>query len=136
MERQVVRSRIMLSRPGVPATPNDAFIARDLVDTLLANRERCVGMAANMIGENKRIIVVMNNGKPLLMYNPEIVEKSNPFQAEEGCLSLEGVRPATRYRNIVVRYDDEDFMQRTRKFRGWTAQIIQHEIDHCNGVVI
>lgn len=136
MERPIVRSKIMLGRPGESASPNDAPTGQDLLDTLAADASRCVGMAANMIGVNKRIIVVADEGKVILMYNPQILEKSTPFSTEEGCLSLDGVRPVTRYKRIRVRYEDKDFVERERVFRGWTAQIIQHEVDHCNGVVI
>lgn len=136
MQRNVVRSRVWLSRPSVPASPDDASVGQDLLDTLEANKTRCVGLAANMIGVLKRIIVVSDGGKPLLMYNPEILQCAGEFQAEEGCLSLDGMRPATRYRKIRVRYQNERFEERIQKFSGWTAQIIQHEIDHCNGIVI
>lgn len=136
MQRSIVRSRILLSRPSEPATPDDAIVGQDLLDTLEANKARCVGLAANMIGELKRIIVVSDGGRPLLMYNPQILQRTGEFQAEEGCLSLDGVRPATRYRKIRVRYQDQKFMDCTRQFSGWTAQIIQHEVDHCDGIII
>lgn len=136
MERTIVRSRILLSRPSEPATPEDAAVGQDLLDTLEANKDRCVGLAANMIGIRKCVIAVSDNGTPLLMYNPHILDKSGPFDTEEGCLSLDGVRPTTRYRKIRVRYFDEGFIERTRQFTGWTAQIIQHEVDHCNGIII
>lgn len=136
MQRNVVRSRVLLSRPSVLATPDDASIGQDLIDTLEANKTRCVGLAANMIGELKRIIVVSDGGKPLLMYNPEILRRTGEFQAEEGCLSLEGVRRVVRYRKVFVRYQDKEFVERTQKFSGWTAQIIQHEVDHCDGIVV
>lgn len=136
MERPIIRSRIFLSRPSEPATPDDAPIGKDLLDTLEANKARCVGLAANMIGAHKRIIAVSDNGAPLLMYNPQMLQQSGPFETEEGCLSLDGVRPTTRYRKIRVRYADEQFVERTRLFKGWTAQIIQHEIDHCDGIII
>lgn len=126
----------MLGRVASEASPNDAHIAADLVDTLEANLERCVGMAANMIGENKRIIAVRDGNKTILMYNPEIVEKRIPYETEEGCLSLDGTRPAIRFRKIKLRYLDQDFVLRTQTFAGFTAQIIQHEVDHCNGVII
>lgn len=136
MERQIVRSKIMLGRPSEPATPADAATGQDLLDTLAANASRCVGMAANMIGVCKRIIVVADVNNTILMYNPQILRKDVPFSTEEGCLSLDGVRPVTRYKKIRVRYEDEDFVVREQVFRGWTAQIIQHEIDHCDGVLI
>lgn len=136
MQRPIVHSKIMLGRIASEATPNDAHIAADLVDTLEANLERCVGMAANMIGENKRIIAVRDGNRTLLMYNPEILEQRMPYETEEGCLSLDGTRSATRYRKIKLRFLDQDFVCRTQAFSGFTAQIIQHEVDHCNGVII
>lgn len=136
MIRPIMKSTLILSRPSAPATAQDASVAQDLLDTFAANRQGCVGMAANMIGILKRIIVVGYEGEALLMYNPVIESSSNPYETEEGCLSLEGLRPATRYRNIAVLYEDENFSPRKRTFSGYTAQIIQHEIDHCDGVVI
>ena len=136
MIRPIMKSTLILSRPSAPATAQDASVAQDLLDTFAANRRGCAGMAANMIGILKRIIVVDCEGEALLMYNPVIESSSNPYGTEEGCLSLEGLRPATRYRNITVLYEDENFSPRKRSFSGYTAQIIQHEIDHCNGVVI
>ena len=108
----------------------------DLLDTLHAHRETCVGLAANMIGISRRIIVFDDSGTPCLMFNPEIVQSSCPYEAEEGCLSLMGTRKAQRFRKIKVRYQDERFRVRFRTLEGWTAQIAQHEIDHCNGVLI
>ena len=136
MIRPIMKSTLILSRPSAPATAQDASVAQDLLDTFAANRRGCAGMAANMIGILKRIIVVACEGEALLMYNPVIESSSNPYETEEGCLSLEGLRPATRYRNITVLYEDENFSPRKRSFSGYTAQIIQHEIDHCDGVVI
>lgn len=136
MIRPIMKSTLILSRPSAPATAQDASVAQDLLDTFAANRRECAGMAANMIGILKRIIVVDCEGEALLMYNPVIESSSNPYGTEEGCLSLEGLRPATRYRNITVLYEDENFSPRKRSFSGYTAQIIQHEIDHCDGVVI
>lgn len=136
MIRPIMKSTLILSRPSAPATAQDASVAQDLLDTFAANRRGCAGMAANMIGILKRIIVVDCEGEALLMYNPVIESSSNPYGTEEGCLSLEGLRPATRYRNITVLYEDENFSPRKRSFSGCTAQIIQHEIDHCDGVVI
>ena len=136
MIRAIVTSPILLSMPSVDATPDDARVGQDLVDTLAAHKDGCVGLAANMIGVRKRIIVANDDGRVLLMYNPDIVEASGEYQTEEGCLSLEGMRPCTRYRRIKVTYLDASFTQRTKAFTGYTAQIIQHEIDHCNGVVI
>lgn len=136
MIRPIMKSTLILSRPSAPATAQDASVAQDLLDTFAANRRGCAGMAANMIGILKRIIVVDCEGEALLMYNPVIESSSNPYGTEEGCLSLEGLSPATRYRNITVLYEDENFSPRKRSFSGYTAQIIQHEIDHCDGVVI
>lgn len=136
MIRPIMKSTLILSRPSAPATAQDASVAQDLLDTFAANRRGCAGMAANMIGILKRIIVVDCEGEALLMYNPVIESSSNPYGTEEGCLSLEGLRPATRYRNITVLYEDENFSPRKRSFSGYTAQIIQHEIDHCDGVFI
>lgn len=127
---------LSLARKSVPATEQDLCIGQDLLDTLRAHEEECVGMAANMIGFHKRIIVVNADGQLLLMFNPEILRTSGRYKAEEGCLSLEGVRPVTRFRSIKVRYQDVNFSIRIKTFTGWTAQIIQHEIDHCNGVLI
>lgn len=136
MIRPIMKSTLILSRPSAPATAQDASVAQDLLDTFAANRRGCAGMAANMIGILKRIIVVDCEGEALLMYNPVIESSSNPYGTEEGCLSLEGLRPATRYRNITVLYEDENFSPRKRSFSGYTAQIIQHEIDHCDGILI
>ena len=136
MIREIVTSPVLLSMPSVDATSADAGIGQDLIDTLAAHKDGCVGLAANMIGVRKRIIVASDEGTPLLMYNPEIVEASGEYQTEEGCLSLEGMRPCTRYKRIKVTYIDASFAPRTKAFTGYTAQIIQHEIDHCNGVVI
>ena len=136
MIRAIVTSPVLLAMPSVDATPEDADTGQDLIDTLAAHKDECVGLAANMIGVRKRIIVASDEGTPLLMYNPEIVETSGEYQTEEGCLSLEGMRPCTRYKRIKVTYLDASFTPRTKAFTGYTAQIIQHEIDHCNGVVI
>ena len=111
-------------------------VAHDLIETLSANRDRCVGMAANMIGVLKRIIVFDNEGTLEAMFNPEIIKFSDRYVAEEGCLSLEGSRSAVRWKSIKVRYENMEFQQRIKTYKGWTAQIIQHEIDHCNGVLI
>lgn len=136
MVRPICRNFLILAKPSVPATPADLAVGEDLLDTLKAHADACVGMAANMIGVNKRVIVFHNGLFPELMLNPEITEQSGPYQTEEGCLSLVGVRPCTRYERITVRYQDRDFRWHTRSFSGYTAEIIQHEIDHCNGVVI
>ena len=126
----------MLAIPSEPATEADLQVGRDLLDTLAAHAEGCVGMAANMIGISKRIIVFDNEGTYMVMYNPEIVKQSDRYEAEEGCLSLEGRRKAIRYCSIKVKYQNEAFQTRFKTYIGWTAQIIQHEIDHCNGILI
>ena len=136
MIKEIMRDEIFLSQKAEPATPEDLPVAQDLLDTLEANTERCVGMAANMIGVNKRIIVFDNKGTYMVMFNPEIVKQSGPYQTEEGCLSLEGTRPAKRWQSIKVRYQNEKFQERFKTFTGWTAQIIQHEVDHCEGIII
>lgn len=137
MVRELVHDPILLARKSADATMEDMNIARDLLDTLHAHREGCVGMAANMIGQLKRIIVFDNGGVPALMFNPEIIKASGEYEAEEGCLSLlGGPRKTKRYQKIKVRYQTEAFQTRLKTFEGWTAQIIQHEIDHCNGILI
>ena len=137
MVREVVHDPILLSARSEAATAQDLSVARDLLDTLTANREACVGMAANMIGELKRIIVFDDQGIYKTMFNPEILRAGEPFEAEESCLSLlGGPRKCTRYRTIKVQWDNEKMQRRIQTFTGWTAQIIQHEIDHCNGVLI
>ena len=137
MVKPIMKDPIFLSQPSEPATEEDRPIARDLLDTLAAYRERCAGMAANMIGELKRIIVFEGeDGDPVLMYNPEIIKKSEPYHAAEGCLSLEGLRQGDRWKTIKVRFQDGAFKTRVRTYTGFTAQVIQHEIDHCNGILI
>jgi len=137
MVRELIHDPIFLAQKSIPAGPEDLEIARDLLDTLAAHKETCVGMAANMIGQAKRIIVFDNAGTPMVMLNPEIVQKSGEYTAEESCLSLlGGPRKARRYEKIKVQYENEAFQTRWKTFSGWTAQIIQHEIDHCNGILI
>ncbi|WP_287715427.1 peptide deformylase [Blautia sp.] len=136
MVRTVVRDTFFLSQTSEPAGRDDDEVVRDLLDTLQANRERCVGMAANMIGIKKRIIVVSAGEADLAMLNPVIIKKSMPYDTEEGCLSLEGSRKSRRYETIEVEYRDRDFKRCKQRFKGWTAQIIQHEIDYCDGIVI
>ena len=137
MVRDIMKDPIFLSQPSKPATEADRPVARDLLDTLAAHRERCAGMAANMIGELKRIIVFEGeDGDPVLMYNPEILKKSEPYRAAEGCLSLQGLRQGERWKTIKVRFQDGAFKTRIKTYTGYTAQVIQHEIDHCNGVLI
>ena len=137
MVKELMHDPIFLARKSVSATAEDLDTARDLMDTLIAHRDTCVGMAANMIGVCKRIIVFDNGGSPMLMFNPEILKASGEYEAEEGCLSLlGGPRKTKRYRKIKVRYQTEKMEVRLKTFEGWTAQIIQHEIDHCNGILI
>lgn len=137
MVRELIHDPIFLARKSAPAEKGDLETARDLLDTLAAHRDSCVGMAANMIGVCKRIIVFDNEGTPMLMLNPEIVRASEEYETEEGCLSLlGGPRKTKRYRKIKVKYQTEKFETRLKSFSGWTAQIIQHEIDHCNGILI
>ena len=137
MVRELVHDPFLLARKSAPATKEDQEIARDLMDTLLAHRDSCVGMAANMIGVCKRIIVFDNGGTPMLMFNPQIIKASGEYETEEGCLSLlGGPRKTKRYQKIKVQYQTGDFQTRLKSFEGWTAQIIQHEIDHCNGILI
>ena len=129
-------SRSFLRTPSEAAGPGDEQVIEDLVDTLEANRSRCVGMAANMIGVAKRIIAVEAEDGYLVLFNPVILKKSGPYNTEEGCLSLEGVRPTKRWKSIKVQYETADGKPRIRTFTGWTAQIIQHELDHCDGILI
>ena len=137
MVRELVHDPLFLGRKSVDAGKEDRQIALDLQDTLLAHRETCVGMAANMIGELKNIIVFDLEGKPMLMLNPRILKAQQPYETEESCLSLlGGPRKTTRYQKIKVRYETEDLQTRIHSFTGWTAQIIQHEIDHCRGILI
>ena len=137
MVKELVHDPILLARKSAPATRDDLQTAQDLLDTLLAHREGCVGMAANMIGICKRIIVFDNEGTPMLMFNPQIIKSSGEYETEEGCLSLlGGPRKTKRYQKIKVQYQTQEFQVRLKTFEGWTAQIIQHEIDHCNGILI
>lgn len=137
MVKDVIHDPILLGGKSVPATKEDVQVARDLLDTLIANKAHCVGMAANMIGIKKRIIVFDDEGTYQTMFNPEIIKMADPYDARESCLSLlGGPRPCKRYRSIKVRWQNEQFQTRIKTFTGWTAQIIQHEIDHCNGILI
>lgn len=137
MVRELVHDPLLLARPSRPATAEDLEILRDLTDTLLAHRETCVGMAANMIGWQKRIIVFFDGSRPMGMLNPEIVKASGEYETEEGCLSLlGGPRKTKRFQKIKVRYQTPELQIRLKTYEGWTAQIIQHEIDHCNGILI
>ncbi len=136
MIRDICKDEAFLAQKAEPATPDDLQTAADLLETLEHHKDGCVGMAANMIGVNKRIIAFDNEGAYLVMFNPEILKGSDPYQTEEGCLSLSGTRPAKRWRSIKVRWQNEHFQERRKTFTGWTAQIIQHEIDHCDGILI
>ena len=136
MIRDICKDEFFLSQKAEPATADDLAIAQDLLDTLAAHKDGCVGMAANMIGVNKRLIAFDSGGTYMVMFNPEIVKKSEPYEAVEGCLSLSGVRRTRRWRSIKVRYQNGAFQTRFKTFTGWTAQIIQHEIDHCDGILI
>lgn len=136
MIQKIVRDPLFLAQKSEDATENDKQVAVDLLDTLRENLDHCVGMAANMIGVKKNIIVVASGPFQFVMINPVITRKTKPYKTEEGCLSLDGVRPCTRYEKIEVDYLDMEFKKQHGKYSGWTAQIIQHEIDHCNGVVI
>ena len=136
MIRDICKDETFLARRGETALPADLGIAQDLLDTLRAHKDGCVGMAANMIGVNKRIIAFDNEGTYTLMFNPVIVKHAGPYEAEEGCLSLTGTRKAKRYQTIKVRWQNEAFQTRLKTFTGWTAEIIQHEIDHCDGIII
>lgn len=136
MVKDIVKDPFFLGQKSTEANKDDIQTANDLVDTLRHNSQICVGMAANMIGVKKRIIA-FDNGKMIsVMFNPEIIEKSGEYETEESCLSLEGSRPAKRYEKITVKYQNNKFKYMTAAFTGWTAQIIQHEIDHCNGILI
>ncbi len=136
MVREIMRDEAFLAQKAEPAGPEDLSVAADLLETLKAHKTGCVGMAANMIGVNKRIIAIEHEGGYLVLLNPEILKKSQPYQTEEGCLSLDGTRPVKRFKTIKVRYKNEKLQERYKTFTGWTAQIVQHEIDHCNGIVI
>lgn len=136
MIRDICKDEAFLAQKAEPATVEDLSVAQDLLDTLAAHKEGCVGMAANMIGSHRRIIVFDNEGKYMVMFNPVIVKQSGPYAAEEGCLSLTGTRRAKRFHTIKVQWQNEKFQTRYKTFTGWTAQIIQHEIDHCEGILI
>ena len=136
MVREIVHDPIFLAQKSVPATAEDLPVAQDLLETLMAHKDGCVGMAANMIGVLKRIIAFEDEGKYAVMFNPEIVRTAEPYETEEGCLSLAGIRKTKRYRSIKVQYQNEKFQTRFKTYTGWTAQIIQHEVDHCNGILI
>lgn len=137
MVRELMHDPLFLGRKSRAATKEDLPIGQDLLETLLAHRATCVGMAGNMIGETVAVIAFFDGDKPVVMYNPEILKAEGAYQTEEGCLSLlGGPRKCTRYQKIKVRWDNESFQKRVKTFTGWTAQIIQHEVDHCNGILI
>jgi len=136
MVKQIVRDIFFLGQKSEPATKADFQVGIDLQDTLRTNRDRCVGMAANMIGVKKNVIIVNMGFVDVVMFNPVIVKKDTPYQTEEGCLSLDGVRPTTRFENIEVEYMDMNWKKQKMKLSGWTAQICQHEIDHLSGRII
>lgn len=141
MVRELIHDPIILSKKSIPATIEDESISNDLLDTLIANKSTCVGMAANMIGFHKCIIAFLdesdNTSKYTIMYNPEIISKSGQYETKESCLSLlGGPRPCIRYEKIKVKYQSKDLKPKIKTYTGWTAQIIQHEIDHCNGILI
>ncbi len=136
MNRQIVRDPLFLAQKSELATEADRQVIVDLLDTLRANLDRCVGLAANMIGARKRMIVFCNGPIQMIMVNPQLISGTGAYEVEEGCLSLPGVRKAKRYQRITVKYQDQAFRQRTGTFEGFTAQIIQHEMDHCDGILI
>ena len=132
----ICKDTVFLAQKAAPATAEDLGAAQDLLDTLIAHKDGCVGMAANMIGVCKRIIAFDNAGTYMVMFNPVIVRQSGPYEAQEGCLSLTGVRKTKRFQTVKVQWQNEKFQTRLKTFTGWTAEIIQHEIDHCEGIVI
>ena len=136
MIREICRDETFLAQKAAPATADDLATAQDLLDTLTAHKDGCVGMAANMISVCKRIIAFDNEGTYMVMFNPVIVRQSGPYEAEEGCLSLSGVRKTKRFQTVKVQWQNEKFQTRLKTFTGWTAEIIQHEIDHCEGILI
>ena len=136
MIKQIVKDIFFLGQKSEPATKTDLSVALDLRDTLKANQDRCVGMAANMIGVKKRIIIVSMGFADLVLINPVLLEKAGAYETEEGCLSLDGVRKTTRFKDIEVEYLDESWNSHKQKLSGWTAQIIQHEMDHLEGIII
>ena len=136
MIREICKDETFLVQKAAPATTDDLATAQDLLDTLIAHKDGCVGMAANMIGVCKRIIAFDNEGTYMVMFNPVIVRQSGPYEAQEGCLSLTGVRKTKRFQTVKVQWQNEKFQTRLKTFTGWTAEIIQHEIDHCEGILI
>ena len=136
MIREICKDETFLVQKAAPATADDLATAQDLLDTLTAHKDGCVGMAANMIGVCKRIIAFDNEGTYMVMFNPVIIRQSGPYEAQEGCLSLSGVRKTKRFQTVKVQWQNEKFQTRLKTFTGWTAEIIQHEIDHCEGILI
>ena len=136
MIRPIVRDAMFLRLKSEPATRQDVSVGQDLRDTLNAHRETCAGMAANMIGVRKRVVIANAGLGDLVLYNPVLLDRRDPYEAEEGCLSLDGVRRATRYREIELEYRDAGWNKRRQRFSGWFAQILQHELDHLDGVLI
>ena len=136
MIREICKDETFLAQKAAPATADDLATAQDLLDTLTAHKDGCVGMAANMIGVCKRIIAFDNEGTYMVMFNPVIIRQSGPYEAQEGCLSLTGVRKTKRFQTVKVQWQNEQFQTRLKTFTGWTAEIIQHEIDHCEGILI
>ena len=136
MVREICKDEAFLAQKAEPATADDLVVAQDLLETLTAHKDGCVGMAANMIGANKRIIAFDTEGAYMVMFNPVIVKQSGIYEAEEGCLSLTGTRKTKRFQTIKVQWQNEKFQTRLKTFTGWTAEIIQHEIDHCEGIII
>ena len=136
MIREICKDETFLVQKAAPATADDLATAQDLLDTLIAHKDGCVGMAANMIGVCKSIIAFDNEGTYMVMFNPVIVRQSGPYEAQEGCLSLTGVRKTKRFQTVKVQWQNEKFQTRLKTFTGWTAEIIQHEIDHCEGILI
>ncbi len=136
MIREICRDATFLAQKAAPATADDLATAQDLLDTLTAHKDGCVGRAANLFGVCTRIIALGNEGTYLVMFNPVIVRQSGPYEAEEGCLSLTDVRKTKRFQTIKVQWQNEQFQTRLKTFTGWTAEIIQHEIDHCEGILI
>ena len=136
MIKPIVKDVLFLGQKSSEATKDDLYIATDLRDTLEYHKEGCVGMAANMIGYKKKVIIFTDAEVNTVMFNPRIIKKSRLYHTQEGCLSLTGIRPASRYEDIVVQYFDESFIPQIKAFSGFTAQIIQHEIDHLNGIII
>ncbi len=137
MVHELIHDPLFLGKKARPATREDLTIGADLLETLLAHRATCVGMAGNMIGQAVAVIAFFDGDKPTVMYNPEILKTEGAYDTEEGCLSLlGGPRKTKRFQKIKVRWDNEDFQKRIKTFSGWTAQIIQHEVDHCNGILI